>query len=638
MTGSDIATAPTFSCSFVARLLILLPNSTEVCMDTETPSAPAPQPSPDAPSIRLRSRAEVEREIQKRVDEERRRLESQRLNRERQHFHRPIERAFTAAERDRVTILFGGLTWKHEWLIRSAFESAGYKVELLPTPDVAGFQLGKEFGNNGQCNPTYFMVGHLIKYLQGLEAKGLSRQDIVNNYVFFTAGSCGPCRFGMYEAEYRLGVQNAGFDGFRILLFQQDDGINAASGEPGLKFTVDFGLGAFNAINFGDVLNDVGCQIRPYEATTGETEQVFKEVMEQLSAALRGRQMFRVSERFPPWLAKRVLANRIAEAATHTTGKIVDHLWGRQTTEILREARERLEQIDVDRLRVKPLVKVTGEFFAQTTEGDGNFHMFQFLEREGAEIKVEPIANWIMYLMWQAKARRKDRKWLDMAKPKPWEVHRRALAELKFRQKQLFLGIGEGLYAHLYRRAVKGLGGIAHPLLDMQELAALAQPYYHRFARGGEGHLEVAKNIYYTVHKKAHMVLSLKPFGCMPSSQSDGVQSAVMNHFKDMIFLPIETSGEGEINAHSRVQMALGEAKAKAKLEFQQALESTGKRLEDIQAFVADHPELRRPFYKVPHRHGVTGTAANFVLHVSDLMDRRRPLWSMARREAAVAH
>ena len=152
----------------------------------------------------------------------------------------------------------------------------------------------------------------------------------------------------------------------------------------------------------------------------------------------------------------------------------------------------------------------------------------------------------------------------------------------------------------------------------------MAQPYYHRFARGGEGHLEVAKNIYYTVHKKAHMVLSLKPFGCMPSTQSDGTQSAVMNHFKDMIFLPIETSGEGEINAHSRVQMALGEAKAKAKLEFQQVLESTGKRLEDLQSYVGDHAELRSPFYHVPHVHGVTGTAANFVLHLSKRMDGNR--------------
>jgi hypothetical protein len=89
-----------------------------------------------------------------------------------------------------------------------------------------------------------------------------------------------------------------------------------------------------------------------------------------------------------------------------------------------------------------------------------------------------------------------------------------------------------------------------------------------------------------------------------------------------MIFLPIETSGEGEVNAHSRVQMALGEAKAKAKLEFEQCLHKTGKRLEDIRAYVDEHAELKRPFYHVPHVEGVAGTAAQFVLHVSKRMDR----------------
>src|SRR5262249_8063614 len=212
-------------------------------------------------------------------------------------------------------------------------------------------------------------------------------------------------------------------------------------------------------------------------------------------------------------------------------------LWGAPAGDWLQAARGGLEQVEGNRLRVKPLVKVTGEFFAQTTEGDGNFHMFQFLEREGSEVKVEPIANWIMYLLWQARARHADRKWLDMSKPKQWALHKRLACELKFMQKQMFLGVGEKVYTHPYTPVIKGFGGIGHELLDMRELARLAQPYYHRFARGGEGHLEVAKNIYYTVHKKAHMVLSLKPFGCMPSSQSDGVQSAVMNHFKDMIFL-----------------------------------------------------------------------------------------------------
>ncbi len=133
------------------------------------------------------------------------------------------------------------------------------------------------------------------------------------------------------------------------------------------------------------------------------------------------------------------------------------------------------------------------------------------------------------------------------------------------------------------------------------------------------------------------MVLALKPFGCMPSSQSDGVQSAVANHFKEMIFLPIETSGEGEINAHSRVQMALGEAKVKARMEFEQVLESTGKRLEDIKDYVADHPELRNLFYPVPHVHGVTGIAAHFVLHVSDLMNGKTQAEARSRSSGASA-
>jgi predicted nucleotide-binding protein (sugar kinase/HSP70/actin superfamily) len=263
--------------------------------------------------------------------------------------------------------------------------------------------------------------------------------------------------------------------------------------------------------------------------------------------------------------------------------------------------------------------------------------MFAFLEREGAQVMVEPIANWIMYLLWQARERYLEKRRVDKPRLPAWEIRRRTADEMRHRSRLASYAIGRRIFERQYMRLVQALGGIAHGLTDMQELADLAAPYYHRLARGGEGHLEVAKNIHYTVHKKAHMVLSLKPFGCMPSSQSDGVQSAVMNHFKDMIFLPIETSGEGEINAHSRVQMALGEAKAKAKLEFQQALESIGRPLDDVRSFVADHPELRQPFYHVPHRHGITGTAANFVLHVSDLMDRRRRSFRMGRLSAAEA-
>jgi len=576
---------------------------------------------------------EHDREIAERLAAERIRLRKLAGLEGHTHFHKPIERAFTAEERNKVTILFGGFTWKHEDLIRAVFQGCGYRCEKLPVPDVPAFQLGKEYGNNGQCNPTYFTVGNLVQYLQFLEKEGVPRKDILDNYVFFTAGSCGPCRFGMYEAEYRFALKNAGFDGFRVLLFKDSDGIKAASGEPGLKFTVDFGFGMLNAMHMGDVFNDLIYQIRPFEVNKGETDRIFRETVDDLCDDLRNRKSFEIEQSAPEWAKPKFKSNKILRNTFNVFGKMHEHLWGEDYLDALAAARAKMDTIEVDRTKVKPVVKITGEFWAQLTEGDGNFNMFAFLEREGAQVLVEPIATWIAYLMYQAKAHAKAKYPVTRPyrSPKWYQLKQHMANQMSLRKKLMGIAVGEKMWNYLYHRTAENLGGITHHLVPQPELAEMAHPFYNQFARGGEGHLEVGKNVYYTVHKLCHMVLALKPFGCMPSSQSDGVQSAVINKFKDMIFLPVETSGEGEVNAHSRVQMALGEAKVKAKLEFEETLKSTGKSLDDIKSYIAEHPELKRPFYHVPHVEGVTGTAAQFVLHVSDRMNRSHRSWRRSR-------
>ena len=576
---------------------------------------------------------DAEMEIKKRLEAERTRLRKIAGLDKPDHFHRPIERAFTAEQRNHVTILFGGFTWKHEDLIRAVFQGCGYSCEKLPVPDVPAFQTGKEFGNNGQCNPTYFTVGNLVQYLQFLEKEGLSRQQILDNYVFFTAGSCGPCRFGMYEAEYRFALKNAGFDGFRVLLFKDSDGIKAESGEPGLKFTIDFGFGMLNAMHLGDVINDIIYQIRPFEVTKGESDRIFREAVDGLCEDLKNRKSFEVERAAPDWAKPKFENNKILRNTFNVFGKWHENMWGKDYLGALQAAREKLNSIEVDRTKVKPVVKITGEFWAQLTEGDGNFHMFEFLEREGAQVLVEPIATWVAYLMYQAKAHA-IAKWpvnRPHRNPKWYEAKKQFANYIGLHKKVWGIGAGQRMWNFFYHRTIRQMGGITHHLVSQKELADLANPFYNQFARGGEGHLEVGKNVYYTIHKLCHMVLALKPFGCMPSSQSDGVQSAVINKFKDMIFLPIETSGEGEVNAHSRVQMALGEAKVKAKAEFEQCLKSTGKSLQEIQTYIEDHPELKRPFYHVPHREGVAGTAAQFILHVSDRIDRDTRFWKRVR-------
>ena len=83
------------------------------------------------------------------------------------------------------------------------------------------------------------------------------------------------------------------------------------------------------------------------------------------------------------------------------------------------------------------------------------------------------------------------------------------------------------------------MGLYDYHLPDMFEIAKVSHEYYTNDLRGGEGHMEVGKLIMNVVKSKAHMTLSVKPFGCMPSAGvSDGVQSAITEKFPGHDLLP----------------------------------------------------------------------------------------------------
>jgi len=541
------------------------------------------------------------------------------------HYRRPMERPLRPEETEQVTILFGGLTRRHERLIKAGMEGLGYRVEALPTPTKADCQTGKEYCNPGQCNPSYFTVGSLINYLRRLrDEHGMSVREIVDRYVYITAGSCGPCRFGMYESEYRLALHNAGFEGFRVLVFQQGAGLKQTSEQIGIRFDVPFFLTLLNAMFVGDVLNELAHQIRPYEIEPGTTDRVLEECTEICAQRLRKK-------------CYDIRAGALAKLLSKLAGKygpedvavFLDQLTSDWYTSALRRCADIIqERIEVDYTRPKPVVKIIGEFWAQTTEGDGNFRMFEFLESEGAEVVTEPVANWVAYILHQATQEVRDRRGLpeDMS----IRLHEGWLEKLRryrtYWHKMLIMKLANWMLHREYERLRRAAGGTIPPLVDQKLLRDLAHPYFNTRAAGGEGHLEVAKTIYYSSRKLCHMVLSLKPFGCMPSTQSDGAQAAVTAHYPEVIFLPIETSPEGEVNAYSRVQMALGEAKVRCKAEFERAVKATGFGIDQIRAYVASHRDLRVPLQRVPRQEGIAGRAANFVMYVAEIMRREREL------------
>ena len=480
---------------------------------------------------------------------------------ERAHYVENVATTFTASQRPHTTLLVSGLSMAHDHLVCAALAGIGYKVQTMDVPDVAALQFGKEFGNRGQCSPTYFTVGNLVKHLIKLrDEEGVPAQQIIDSYVFLTAGGCGPCRFGMYVTEYRKALRDAGFDGFRVLTFQMAGGVRQATGEElGLKIDQGFAWQVVRSLIAGDCVNLIGYRMRPYEVIPGSTNEALED-------------------------CKTILADTFAN--------------NRSVMRALYRCRRRLRKVRIDRTQVKPVVSLIGEFWAMTTEGDGNYHMQAFLEKEGAEVDIQGITNWLLFMIWEAgwdTRRRETLRQDDEAK--------KGLAGKDAAKKQWLLKGGYYAIIALFNSYAKVLGLHDYHLPDMNHIATLAEKHYSNDVRGGEGHMEVGKLIHFVEDQVNHMTLSVKPFGCMPSSGvSDGVQSLITSKWPGAIFLPIETTGDQEVNAHSRVQMMLFKAKQKARAEYERALDETGLTEDEFKARVSNSRRWSRNFFRPKHK------------------------------------
>jgi len=502
---------------------------------------------------------------------------------------------FTKKEKGRITLLIGGLTMAHDYLVEGAFKSLGYNVVALDCPDNAALQVGKEFGNRGQCNPTYFTVGNLVKALIHLrDKKGLTAKQVVDDYVFLTAGACGPCRFGMYITEYRKALRDAGFDGFRVMLFQQSGGLSQATGEEsGLELNPKFFIGLLKALVAGDVINGIGYRLRPYEVEPGATDRAIKRAKDICYDALLNDKSILLA---------------------------------------LTRAKKEFKAVETDLTKVRPKVAIIGEFWAMTTEGDGNYQLQRFIEKEGAEADIQFVSAWILYNIWEASFDTKSREMLRGEDG--GRTGLKGSGEFGVFTREVGLYLADKALRTAFQTFAYAGGFYGYHLPNMKDVADVAAPYYNNDLRGGEGHMEVGKLILNVVKSKATMTLSVKPFGCMPSSSvSDGVQSLITEKFPGSIYCAVETSGDGAVNFQSRVQMYLFKARIAAQAELEKALEDTGLTLEAVRDFLGKNASYRSSLHRPEHR--VTTTTADLVYEIADVIGKSKLERAMQRATRA---
>jgi predicted nucleotide-binding protein (sugar kinase/HSP70/actin superfamily) len=491
-----------------------------------------------------------------------------------------IDPFFSAAERPTTTILNGGLTLAHDVFVAAALNGIGYNTRAMEVPDTESLRHGKEFGNKAQCNPTYFTVGNLVKELSRLrDEEGMSTQEIIDGYVFLSAGACGPCRFGMYVTEYRKALRDAGFDGFRVVLFQQQSGFKQATGEEiGLVLNPKFFMALARALFAGDALNVLSYRLRPYEVEEGATDRALAEIKKDVCETLAKNE------------------------------SVLKALW---------RARGRLGAIELDRLRAKPKVAIIGEFWAMTTEGDGNYHLHDFIESEGGENDIQTLVNWLLYTLWEMRHDTELRMTLRKEEKSYY-----GLEGVDVGYKMAGVWLGELALRGTFYTFCRVVGLRGNRLPDMDEIAKVGHSFYNNELRGGEGHMEVAKLVLNVAKQKATMTLSVKPFGCMPSSGvSDGVQTVITELHPDAIYCPVETSGDGAVNFYSRVQMYMFKARERARKEHQEALDKYGITEEQAREFLKGS-RYSKTFYKAPHV--VAGTSADLIHEIGPLIGKGR--------------
>jgi predicted nucleotide-binding protein (sugar kinase/HSP70/actin superfamily) len=490
--------------------------------------------------------------------------------------------AFPREKPESVTILFGGLHWRLEKMLQAVLERSGYRARVLPIATKADLLTGREVADIGQCCPTSFTTGNLVNFLR-TESRRIGAEETAKQYVYLTAGSCGACRFGQYHQSYELALRNTGLEAFRMYLMAQDQMEQKGEKGGGIDLDLPFSLSALWAIFCTDLVQDLEYQIRPYELVPGQTETAVCESIDYLY------DLFRHRPQSGPWRS------------------VGWYLTTSYFTKALQEVRRKFDTIDVDRLRVKPIVKITGEFYLQTVEGDPNYNIHRWLEAEGAEVYPAGVAVWMDYLLRLGLQRFEDYAGIE-------------------RGARLKLGAGrvvQGLYRWTYRRLRRALNDLPHEIPNQFELRRLAAPYFHSRLDGGEGDMLIGKALWAYHHKKAHMICELSPYSCMPNTMSIGAMSGVVGKYPDLLYAPLEIKGDAEVHALSRCQMILTEARKRAQREFDETLDRTGLTIDRMRTWLDRHPQMRRATYRVPHG-GVVGTAANLVLHVAEQMENGR--------------
>ena len=384
-------------------------------------------------------------------------------------------------------------------LLSGVLRKQGLRAVPLSMGENQQIQVGKKYVHNDTCFPAQMVIGEAISALQ-------SGKYPLDRVAIGMAKYQGDCRLSHYSALLRRAMDAAGFNQVPIV---STDPVDSKNMHPGFRLGALFNIRSLWVVTMMDMLEELRRQIRPYEVNKGETNQIFDQVIDEISAGI--------------------------DKGIHSALKAY------------KRGIKKFCQIKYDRSNPRPRVFVTGEYLVTFHPGS-NFHVERYLEENGLEVILPRMANVFRKDFYARVVEAKD-------------------LNVKFKPvNAIFDRIAEKLFAHANRVCEKEAS--RHPLFvkatPLPVLAAETDEIMNRTFLSGEGWLIPGEIKEYALRGVQSFVI-LQPFGCLPNHICGrGIMKKVKEEFPAVQILPLDLDPDTSFaNVENRLQMLIMNEKSR---------------------------------------------------------------------------
>lgn len=407
---------------------------------------------------------------------------------------------FTMEMKKDYTILVPTMLPMHFKMILAVMRNYGYKMELLETngPEIA--QTGLKYVHNDTCYPAILVIGQFINAIQS----GKYDPNKVALILFQTGGGC---RASNYISLLRKALEKAGYPHVPVISMS----LSGIEKHPGFELSLTRLAAMACGVMYGDLLMTLVNQLRPYEVTPGTAQRLADEWTERLGHELSSN------------------LRRAAMRMRKNYRAII-----RDFAAVPRQPRDTVR------------VGVVGEIFVKYSPL-GNNNLEDFLVREGAEVEVPGLMDFMLYCVYNQIV--------------DYRLYRRSsyLYYLGSKIAYKFLCHWKGGMIH----AIEQEGTFRAPT-PFEKVTSLSEGYLGVGAKMGEGWLLTAEMLE-LAESGAENIVCTQPFGCLPNHIcGKGMMKPIKDKNPNVNIVAIDyDAGATRVNQENRLKLMLANARSK---------------------------------------------------------------------------